>query len=773
MGNFSVNHYSKIELSGDRIAIKYIIDLAEIPTFQELQESNITASTDDPAIGRFIAARGEELARGLTLVVDGRRIPLNVKSSQVIFPTGAGGLPTMKMGFTFEAALPADLNRSSVDIRYVDNNYAGHAGWKEIIAFAREGSLLKSSAPSTDRSDELKNYPTDLLNSPPQQLDAAIEAALPNAGMENALSRAVSQNAVSSRATISPRSVLPLAQIRSKQVRHPSPIGKPKSASADSNGSPLLHTSQAQAAIALEPNRQPTPRSRFTELIAAQHLSLWFLATAGIIAIGLGALHALEPGHGKTIVAAYLVGSRGTARHALLLGLIVTASHTAGVFALGAITLYASRYMVPEQLYPWLGVLSGVTIAGLGLYMFLQRMTGAAAEHSHSAGSHGHWPFASREKNRQKLSAANSEPAQKEVSPAQLFILGVTGGIIPCPAALVVLLSAFALHRIELGFFLIVAFSLGLAAVLVAFGMLMVYARRFVARFSIDGELTRRWLPSASAAFIAFLGSALAVQAFLSMHLHSHLAAPPRVGALLFVVGLGLVLGMRHSTDPDHVVAISTIVTRQKSIRGAAIVGSVWGIGHTITIFIVGALIILFNVEIPPRLGLAMEFCVAIMLVVLGVLNLAGITQKLTHRLTPARAVPAERPAASRGWWLSGTSASVQLGIYQFTRPLVIGLIHGLAGSAAVALLVLSTIHNPVWATAYLLIFGAGTMVGMMVMTATMAAPLRFAGRESAKLNSYLATASGLVSLAFGSFLVFQLGIVGGLFTSHPVWTPR
>ena len=224
----------------------------------------------------------------------------------------------------------------------------------------------------------------------------------------------------------------------------------------------------------------------------------------------------MEPGHGKTIVAAYLVGSKGTARHAVLLGMIVTVSHTAGVFALGAITLYASRYIVPEQLYPWLGAFSGITIAGLGCYMLLRRLTGTATDHSHAPGApHGHWMFWKRPRRRdaKAIRPESKMLAAKSVSLAQLLTLGITGGIIPCPAALIVLLSAFALHRIGLGFFLIVAFSVGLAAVLIGFGMLMVYARRFMAHLQIDGPLTRRWLPVASSAFITVLGLILAFQA--------------------------------------------------------------------------------------------------------------------------------------------------------------------------------------------------------------------------------------------------------------------
>jgi high-affinity nickel-transport protein len=361
----------------------------------------------------------------------------------------------------------------------------------------------------------------------------------------------------------------------------------------------------------------------------------------------------------------------------------------------------------------------------------------------------------------------------------QLFTLGITGGIIPCPAALIVLLSAFALHRIGLGFFLIVTFSMGLAGVLIGFGLAMVYARRFMTHLQIDGPLTRRWLPVASAAFITVLGLILTVQAFSSMHLDVNLVSKERLGPILFVTTLGLILGMRHSTDADHVVAVSTIVSKQKSIRSAAFIGSVWGLGHTITIFIVGSLIILFGVEIPPRLGLSMEFSVAIMLVLLGVLNLTGVMQKMTSYFTPvipARAdltIPAEpnncRTRTER--WIDNSIG--RFGWYQCLRPLVIGLIHGLAGSAAVALLVLSTIHNPVWATGYLLIFGAGTMIGMMCMTTAMAIPLTYAGNRFANLGQYLGAVSGMASLCFGSFLVYQLGFLGGLFGSHPQWVPR
>ena len=272
------------------------------------------------------------------------------------------------------------------------------------------------------------------------------------------------------------------------------------------------------------------------------------------------------------------------------------------------------------------------------------------------------------------------------------------------------------------------------------------------------------------------LGLLVAIEAFSAAHFDAAMFSKEHLGPVLFVTGLGLILGMRHSTDADHVVAISTIVSKQRSIRNAAVIGSVWGLGHTATIFVVGSLIILFGVKIPPRVGLSMEFSVALMLILLGVLNLTGVMQRVTRRFTPGVSIHGEETATLKpgkaGGWLEQTTA-VRLGLYQCVRPLVIGLVHGLAGSAAVALLVLSTINNPYWATVYLIIFGVGTMLGMMCMTVAIAVPLTFAGDRFASLSRFLGVASGLVSVCFGSFLVYQLGFLGGLFTSHPQWTPQ
>ncbi len=766
MGNFSVNHYSRISFEADGIRVSYIIDLAEIPTYQELQQGSVTANVSDPAVARYVGARGLQFGHGLSLLIDGKPAPLHLLSSTVIFPPGAGGLPTMKMGFVYQAEYPPQANRSSARLQFTDDNYPGHAGWKEMIAVAPGATLVSSSVPQSDRSAALTNYPTDLLNSPPQDLSASIQFDYPVA------------LAGSAKETVRPSTPLPRIPVEVGGVGSPHAAflnesrthGRSKPSELDRSALRIPKPAPATAAAApplhLQANRQATPRSAFTELITSRSMSLWFFVTAGFIALGLGALHALEPGHGKTIVAAYLVGSRGTARHAFLLGFIVTASHTAGVFALGAMTLYASRYIVPEQLYPWLGVFSGLTIAGLGGYMFLRRWSGLDLDHAHTSGQlHNHWfPSINRSE-----AVPQPSPTGKSVTLYQLFALGITGGIIPCPAALVVLLSAFALHRIGLGFFLILAFSLGLAGVLIAFGMLMVYGRRFMARLRVGGPLTTRWLPVASAAFMTVLGAAIALRAFVTTGIDLHHLTAERLGPFLFIAGVGLLLGMRHSTDPDHVVAVSTIVSKQRSIRQAGLIGTIWGLGHTFTIFAVGSMIILFGVVIPPRLGLSMEFSVALMLILLGVLNLTGVMQRMTAYLTRNRSSAAVVTQAET--LLDRTVG--RFGIYECVRPLVIGIVHGLAGSAAVALLVLSTIHSPLWATVYLLIFGAGTMVGMMCMTAMMAVPLAYAGSRFSSLSRVFSVASGVVSVCFGCFLVYQLGFLGGLFTSHPQWTPR
>jgi high-affinity nickel permease len=264
----------------------------------------------------------------------------------------------------------------------------------------------------------------------------------------------------------------------------------------------------------------------------------------------------------------------------------------------------------------------------------------------------------------------------------------------------------------------------------------------------------------------------------------------------LAILMIGFLLGMRHATDPDHVIAVSTIVSRERSIVKAGLIGILWGCGHTLTIVVVGAAIIVFGLTIPARIGLTMEFSVGLMLVLLGVLNLTGAMQWLTLKFSPSHPkVTGEHAHLHEHnshlhlhWHSHGVGGEhhaervapparlrapfAHLGVFHTLRPLFVGLVHGLAGSAAVALLVLSTIREPKWAILYLLVFGVGTVAGMMLITAAIALPFSFAGYKFAWLNKGLITASGLVSLAFGLFICYHIGLVDGLFTSHPAWTP-
>jgi nickel/cobalt exporter len=787
MGNFSVNHYGKIKVGQASLEILYVVDMAEIPTYQEMRQFGITADPKSPATLHYLDREEAQLKQGLTLEIDGQNVSLAAVSRQVAFADGAGGLPTMKLSFVFRSKLdaPAGVHKLS----YTDNNFPGHAGWKEIVVLSDGSQILESTAPAVDRSQELTNYSSDLLNSPPQQLAALVnfKTVAPQAlgrtppsaagiGGKPATAPARIQHSAASAGNPRPATAIVAA---SSSIQSSSRPASP----------PQNHSSQNQS--------HNTPRSRFTELISTQDkLGIWVLLSAALIAAGLGALHALEPGHGKTIVAAYLVGSRGTARHAVLLGFVVTAAHTAGVYLLGIVTLYASRYIVPEQLYPWLGAISGLSVTGLGVFIFLRHLTGESGEHSHASGEqHSHW-FLSMFKPRALQQTASSESASsnqdesRAVSLRELCVLGITGGIVPCPAALVVLLSAFSLHRIGFGLFLITAFSLGLAAVLVVVGLTMVYTKRFMAQRVRAEKSFLGYLPLLSSAFMVVLGLGIALSAFASAPIGHNLLSKDKLLPFVTITLLGLFLGMRHSTDPDHVVAVSTIVSRQQSIKSSATIGLLWGLGHTLTIFLVGSAIIIFGVVIPPRLGLSMEFCVALMLILLGLLNLTGALQWITERLTPPNSVTdslrklpfsnasSENDAKSYTIFPLGNKeflgrAIGELGVYQTLRPLVIGLVHGLAGSAAVALLVLSTIKNPVWSTAYLLVFGIGTMAGMMLMTAAISVPLVFTGRKFSGINRHLTAISGLASVAFGMFLVYHIGFVDGLFTAHAHWIPQ
>ena len=512
MGNFSISHYAAIRVLAAGVELRYLVDLAEIPTFQEIQETGIVPEVGHPSVTPYIERKAEALGQGLVLELNGQRLALETGTREILFTPGAGGLPTMKLGMVYRAGLdraaPSGVNR----LRYRDLNFPDRIGWKEVIgAGGSDVVIVESSVPERDRSRQLADYPTDPLNSPPQVLEASLAFTVAPAPPVTA------RIAGPSRMTVSEPGLARAAT--------PIPPAAEEAVAATASLSPAPAPA---VALALEPNRGAVSRDAFRDLVAMPQASAGVFLFAALIAAALGAFHALEPGHGKTVVAAYLVGSRGTARHALLLGLIVTASHTAGVYLLGGVTLYASRYVVPERLYPWLGAVSGVVIAGLGIALFLRHYAAVAHRHHHGHDherGHNHDHGHGRHHDHPHWTGADEHhgahhhhhvPGAGPVTPRALLALGVTGGIVPCPAALVVLLSAVALRRVGFGLFLIVAFSVGLAAVLIAIGLLTVYARRAMARFQGEGQLITRWLPLASSAVVTVLGVGIAMQALIA-----------------------------------------------------------------------------------------------------------------------------------------------------------------------------------------------------------------------------------------------------------------
>lgn len=237
---------------------------------------------------------------------------------------------------------------------------------------------------------------------------------------------------------------------------------------------------------------------------------------------------------------------------------------------------------------------------------------------------------------------------------------------------------------------------------------------------------------------------------------------------------------MRHATDPDHVIAVTTIVSRERRLGSAALVGALWGVGHTVTIVLAGLAIVVFGAVVSPRVGLTMELSVALMLVLLGALSVRGALRSRPHAHGDyVHAHPHPPGAGNHGHRDDDTPLARldlrfgRLSLYQILRPLVVGVVHGLAGSAAVALLVLASIREPLPAVGYLVIFGVGTIVGMMLITVAIAVPFAFTARRFIFLHRSLAFTAGVLSVGFGLFLVYQIGFIGGLFIGDYRWMPQ
>lgn len=487
LGNFTINHFAGLHVTQHEITVDYVLDMAEIPAFQEIAlfDANGDGQPDAAESGTYHSAKCESIRSDLNLSVNNQSATLALSSSNIEFPPGAGGLLTLRLNCIFSTSL---TNEAS-NISFADNSYPDRIGWREIVVTSDKVALQGDFA-STSISNRLTKYPEDLMSNPLDQRDVSfdLDATLP-------------------------------AQTQGEPVP-----AQEASSSSVTNG------------LTFGNGREDA----FTQLITIEDLSLPAILFALVVSFVWGAMHALTPGHGKAVVGSYLIGERGNARHALLLGLTTTITHTAGVFAMGLVTLLAAQFITPEQLFPWLSFLSGALVAVIGIRLVITRLREAraaqsaprfevapvqkrsfvrqAAPHTHHDNSHQHGhdhsdhPHDHDHHGHDHEGHTHSHLPPETVTWRSIVALGISGGILPCPSALIVLLSAIALGRIGFGLALVLAFSLGLAGVLTAIGLLFVYAGRMIS-FAPKQRWILRVLPVASALVISLAGLGIAAQA--------------------------------------------------------------------------------------------------------------------------------------------------------------------------------------------------------------------------------------------------------------------
>lgn len=453
LGNFTISQYVRIEPGRESVRLVYVVDMAEIPTHAERAAIDANGDGDlSPAERTTYSQRAaHSLADGLQLTVAGQRQTLRVEHVELAFPPGQANLPTLRLVIHY---VSQQAPVRTAEIALYNANYGDRLGWREIVVAPQEGvHLLDTDAPQQELSQQLTTYPQELLTLPPDMRQATFRVAI---------------GATSAPAT-------------------PNAAGAPVTILTAATGR------------AVDP---------FADLVAAPDLSPWAITLAMLAALGWGALHALSPGHGKTIVAAYLVGARGTVRHAAFLGLTTTITHTAGVFALGFITLALAQVILPERLYPWLSTASGILVILIGVGLVRQRLNRSHPHHHMHEHEHVH------ETNLPHTHGGHTHihhpPAA--ISWRGLLALGISGGLLPCPSALVLMLGAISLNRIGFGLLLILMFSIGLAGVLTAIGVAMVHAGKWVARLPESGRILSA-APVASALFIVGAGLVITAQA--------------------------------------------------------------------------------------------------------------------------------------------------------------------------------------------------------------------------------------------------------------------
>ena len=449
LGNFTVNRYSRLVVVPGRVRVDYVVDMAEIPTFQAMP--GIDTDGDGTATATELAdwatTKAADLGSGLEVSVDGQALALAAEGGGAQLLPGQGGLETLR----FEGTFTGDAPKAGALV-FRDGNFPGQIGWKEVTAVGAEGAVLRgSTVPVRSVSDELRIYPEDLLSSP-----------------------------------------LEVSEMRAELVP------------GDSGSAPAPITSDTASAVSS--TRPQVEAGALGGVLNRHGFALVLLGLA--IAVAFGAWHAMLPGHGKTLMAAYMVGSTSRVRHAATVGTAVAVMHTTSVLALGLLVLTLERTFRPETLYPWLGLLSGLVALGLGAYLLISRVSAwglrrrpatthdhsehetaqvEGVEHDHGLGRHTH-----------------TLPEGAPLSPKGILALALAGGILPAPSALIVMLGAVEAHRAAYGIALVLAFSAGLAGALIAVGMGAMKAREAMTKRL--SSTVGRLVPIFSASAIVVVG---------------------------------------------------------------------------------------------------------------------------------------------------------------------------------------------------------------------------------------------------------------------------
>ncbi len=442
MGNFSVSHFTKFDVTKKSVHITYVLDLAEIPTYQLMRDWNLDPSADakipQEILNQKAKAQAAQWLKQLAFTPAAQPI---LETTAIKFSDGAGGMHVSRI----ESHLRLDNVQGN--LAFEDRNYPDRAGWKEIVIASSDATpIIQASQSGADRSHALTAYPADPTLTPPQDLRASlvwhVEAPV----------------------------------IVTKIVPIPQP------------SAPITQAATPVPSATTKPAPGEVTRGDYLSRMLSQHDIPFNVMLIGLaVAFAFGALHAKSPGHGKTMVAAYLVGSRGTMKQAAFLGGMVTLTHTISVFLLGLVTLVFAKYLAPEKLVTWLGVASGISIVLIGASLFYKRLRALrrASAHAHAhAHGHAHTHDHHHDHHHDHAHAhgphGHSHVPQGDVTLRSLIALGASGGMVPCPSALVLLLISISLGHVGLGLLLLVSFSLGLAGVLMAIGMMVIYAKHWL-----------------------------------------------------------------------------------------------------------------------------------------------------------------------------------------------------------------------------------------------------------------------------------------------------